>query len=92
MFSLVIGGVELGIGVGVLAALWFIISFFAYLFWWRYMRETILDSKNIMSKVGVVILLSLLLTLIVLAIFFSLVQHTLEVTYTYPLNLVHKFY
>ncbi len=79
-------------GVGVLAVLWSLASFFAYLIWYRFLHDTVLDSKHLAVKALIVVALGVFISLVIMSVFFALVQHTLEVTYEYPLGLVYLFY
>jgi hypothetical protein len=90
MIEFSIYGLELGIGVGVLAVLWLGITVLVYLLWYRFLHETI-KRGNPIVKAATVILLAGFLTLIVLAVFFALVNHKLTATYTFPTELIYGF-
>jgi|GEM_PF-6216876 len=92
MFSLSLDGMELGLAVALLSLKWLFITVFAYLVWYRFLREKLIKPDNRLLKLAIIIALAAFLTLIILSGFFATVQHTLEVTYEFPVAFVYRFY
>ncbi|MBD3388946.1 MAG: hypothetical protein GF416_07665 [Candidatus Altiarchaeales archaeon] len=91
MLTLKIDGVELGVAVGLLAVLWVFVSLFIYLLWFRFLKEKMVRITEPMYKAVMIIAFSLLIALMLFALFFSQTQSSFEVNYIFPLDLTYKY-
>ncbi|MFH0862699.1 MAG: hypothetical protein V1875_06705 [Candidatus Altiarchaeota archaeon] len=84
-------GVELGAAVGLLAIVWVFASLFAYLLWYRFLRERIAKITSPILKAAMIVAFAVLVALVMFALFFSQTHSSFEATYRFPLDLTYDY-